>query len=143
MLDSLKISIRDKRVEGVRQKVPHETKLSGQWMNFLRDPMYKQELFAFLTFKVKEFNWPSTKAVYMTSGEIVLSKGFSIAMQNCNDEEADTRIVVHVMLALKQGSKTIQLRTVHDKDVVVIHIGTFHDLTATQPFADIWVAFGM
>ena len=55
-------------------------------------------------------------------------------MQNCNREEADTRIVVHVMHALQQGEKTIPVRTV-DTDVVVILVGTFYDLTATQPFA--------
>ena len=63
-------------------------------------------------------------------------------MQNCNHEEADTRIVVHVLHALKQGEQTICVRTV-DTDVVVILAGTFHDLVATQPLADIWVAFGM
>ena len=44
--------------------------------------------------------------------------------------------------ALEQGAKTIQVRTV-DTDVVVILAGTFHDLIATHPLADIWVAFGM
>ncbi len=58
-------------------------------------------------------------------------------MQNCNHEEADTRIVVHVLHALQHGDKTIQVRTV-DTDVVVILTGTFHELIATQPLADIW-----
>ena len=39
-------------------------------------------------------------------------------------------------------SQTICLRTV-DTEVVVILAGTFHDLVATQPLADIWVACGM
>ena len=63
-------------------------------------------------------------------------------MQNCNHEEADTRIVVHVLHSLKQGEQTICVRTV-DTDVVVILAGTFHDLVSTQPLVDIWVAFGM
>ena len=63
-------------------------------------------------------------------------------MQNCNQEEANTRIVVHVMHALQQGAKTIEVRTV-DTDVVVILVGTFHDLTVTQPIADILVSFSM
>ena len=50
--------------------------------------------------------------------------------------------MVHVLHALKQGEQTICVRTV-DTDVVVILAGTFHDLVATQPLADIWVAFGM
>ena len=66
------------------------------------------------------------------SREVVLSKSSSIAMQNCNHEEADTRIVVRVMHALQQGLKTIQVRIV-DTDVIVILVGTFHDLTDLLP----------
>ena len=60
--------------------------------------------------------------------------GDSITMQNCNHEEADTRIVVHVLHALKQGEQTICVRTV-DTDVVVIIAVSFHDLVATPPLA--------
>ena len=45
-------------------------------------------------------------------------------MPNCNHEEADTRIVVHIAHALEQGEKTIYVRTV-DTDVVVILAGAF------------------
>jgi len=53
-------------------------------------------------------------------------------------------VVVHVQHAVEQGGKTIHVRTA-DTDVVVILVGVFHELTATQPLADndIWVAFGM
>lgn len=63
-------------------------------------------------------------------------------MQSFNHEEADTRVVVHVLHYLKHGEKTILVRAV-DTDVVVILAGTFHNLISTQPLADIWVAFGM
>ena len=139
---SLKESTREKRGKGVRRKVSGETKLPGNWMDFLRDSMNKKELFAFLTSKVAQFSWPPDKAVYVTSEQGVVSIGDNSAMQNCNHEEANTRIVVHVLHALKHGAKTILVRTV-DTDVVVILAGTFHDLVATQPLADIWVAFGM
>ena len=102
----------------------------------------QSELFAFLTSKVAQFSWPPDKAVYVTPEQGVVSIGDNSAMQNCNHEEADTRIVVHVLHALTHGAKTILVRTV-DTDVVVILAGTFHDLVATQPLADIWVAFGM
>ena len=119
-----------------------KTKLPGNWMYFLRDSVNKKELFAFLTSKVAQFSWPPAIAVYVTSGQAVVCIGDSILMQNCNHEEADTRNVVHVLHALKQGEQTICVRTV-DTDVVVILAGTFQDLVATQPLADIWVAFGM
>ena len=41
----------------MRRKVSGETKLPGKWMEFLRDPVKKEELFAFLTSKVDDFNW--------------------------------------------------------------------------------------
>ena len=63
-------------------------------------------------------------------------------MPNCNHEEADTSIVVHVPHALQQGLSTVQVRTV-DTDVVVVLIGVFHKLLLSQPKADIWVAFGV
>jgi len=50
--------------------------------------------------------------------------------------------VVHVQHALEQGGKTIHVRAA-DTDVVVILAGVFHELIATQPLANIWVAFGM
>ena len=63
-------------------------------------------------------------------------------MGQCNHEEADTRIVVHVRHALEGGAQTVLVRTV-DTDVVVILVGKFHDLLAYNQHADIWVAFGM
>ena len=99
--DSLKESTRGKRGKGVRRKVSGKTKLPGNWTDFLRDSVNKKELFAFLTSKVAQFSWPPAKAVYVTSGQAVVCIGDSIPMQNCNHEAADTRIVVHVLHALK------------------------------------------
>lgn len=62
-------------------------------------------------------------------------------MPNCNHEEADTRIVVHLCHALL-SSKTALVRTV-DTDVVVILVGKFTDLRLLNSEADVWVAFGM
>ena len=58
-----------------------------------------------------------------------------------HDEEADTRIVVHIHRALQQGMKKVEVRSV-DTDVVVILIGVFYELVKTQSSTDIWVAFG-
>lgn len=63
-------------------------------------------------------------------------------MLHCNHEEADTRIVVHVLHALEAGLTTIVVRTV-DTDVVIILVGKFHDMYLRNPQAEIWVAFGM
>jgi len=63
-------------------------------------------------------------------------------MNSCNHEEADTTVAVHVVYALQQGLKTVQVHTI-DTDVIVIFPGQFHDLLAIRPLADIWIAFGM
>ena len=62
-------------------------------------------------------------------------------MADCNHEEADTRVVVHILHALEQRIKTIVVRTV-DTEVIVILTGVFFELIANNPLADIWVAFG-
>jgi hypothetical protein len=80
---------------------------------------------------------------YIVLGESVLAIGDgSSPMTDCNHEEADTRIVVHLLHALKHGATIIQIRTV-DTDVITILIGKYHYLTTILPNIDIWVAFGM
>ena len=108
-------------------------------MDFLRDPNNKSELFAFLTLRIGQFVFPPDKAVYVTSGQSVISTRSD--MMDCNHEEADTRIIVHILHALHQGMNTFKVRTV-DTDVVVILLGAFFELSQAQPLVDIWIAFG-
>ena len=76
-------------------------------------------------------------------GQSVITCGSASSMPDCNHEEADTRIVVHLRhTLLTEGTSTILVRTV-DTDVVVILVGKFHDLKAINANVDIWVAFGM
>ncbi len=126
----------------MRRKVSGKAKLPGNWMGFLCEPTNKKELFAYLTTKIEVFSWPPDKAVYVTSEQGVVCNTSSNSMSDCNHEEADTRITVHILHALKHGAKTVCVRTV-DTDVVVILIGMFHDLCMAQPLAEIWIAFGM
>ena len=139
--ESLKESTCQKRGKGVRRKVSGETKLPRNWSDFLHDSSNKKELFDFLTYKMANFVFPEGKAVYITSEESVLTVCSSSPMPNRSHEEADARIVVHVLHALQQGLTTVQVRTV-DTDVVVL-IGVFHKLLLSQPKAYIWVAFGV
>ena len=57
--------------------------------------------------KVGQFSWLPANALYVTSGQVVVSIGESIPVQNCNHDKANTRIVVHVLHALIQGQQTI------------------------------------
>ena len=104
--------------------------------------MNKNELFAFLTSKIESFSWPPTNSVCVTSGQAVSACGLSVPMDDCNHEEADTRIMVHIQHALEQGAETVLVRTV-DTDVVVILVGLFFDLVTIQLLCDFWTAFGM
>ena len=74
--------------------------------------MNKKELFAFLTSKIESFSWPPTKCVCVTSGQAVSACGLSVPMDDCNHEEADTRIMVHIWHALEHGAETVLVRTV-------------------------------
>lgn len=74
------------------------------------------------------------------AGDDVITKGCE-TMTKSNHEEADTRMVVHMVDALKKGSTNIMIRTV-DTDVIIILIGQFHDILKEYPDVQIWVVFG-
>ena len=59
-------------------------------------------------------------------------------MPECNNEEADTRMLLHLQDALENGATTCLVRTV-DTDTIV---GKFHYLRDQHPAADVWIAFG-
>ena len=58
----------------------------------------------------------------------MISIGSDRSMPEYNHEEADTRIVVHILHAIQDNkAKSVLVRTV-DTDVLVILIGKFHHL---------------
>ena len=69
----------------------------------------------------------------------MLTNSITQDMLQCNHEEADTRLVVHIVDALK-GLSTCLVCTV-DTDVIVILIGIFPYLITVNSDANIWVAF--
>ena len=66
----------------------------------------------------------------------------SQVMPECDHEEADTRICVHVKHALENGCQKCLIRTV-DTDVIIILIGVFFRMLDAHPFMELIVAFGM
>ncbi|KAH3845586.1 hypothetical protein DPMN_087867 [Dreissena polymorpha] len=62
-------------------------------------------------------------------------------MAECDHEEADTRIVLHLKDAIERGAKICQIRTV-DGDVVVILVGILHRLKQISSDCQYWVSFG-
>ena len=75
---------------------------------------------------------PENKEVFVTSGDDVIGIGTEHGMSQCNHEEADTRIIIHVQDSLQRGSDTIMVRTV-DTDVVVLLVGHFYSLRDQHP----------
>ena len=141
--DSIKASTREKRGQGIRRKVAGKNMVPTNWKCFLRDEKNKQELFEFLSNKVAVFKYPENKEVFVTQGQSVLTNQNNLGMASCDHEEADTRLIVHIVdaLTLTKGRNTCLVRTV-DTDIVVILVGTFHYFTTLNLNANIWVAFG-
>jgi len=131
-----------KRGKSQRRKVTGDTKIPPNWKAFLQDSNNKKELFALLTSRVSNSQFPENKEVNITSDESVVSSRGSTDIQRCDHEEADTRIAVHVQHALNKGCSQVFVRTV-DTDVLVIMIGIFRDLITLYPSAAIWICLGM
>jgi len=88
----------------------------------LRSESNKKERFDFLYKKVTSFDYPDGKEVYITFGTKVLSNGVYYEMEACDHEEADTRLLVHVIDAAEKGHSNCLICTV-DTDVIVILVG--------------------
>lgn len=60
-------------------------------------------------------------------------------MEECNHEEADTRVLVHLLHAVGNSS-TVMIMT-GDTDVIVILLSNFHQIMGVNSEAEIWVSF--
>ena len=104
------------------------TKMPKNWKNFWLDSTNNTELFDYLSQVVENHNFPEGKSFFITKGQEVISKNTNHKMETCTHEEANTRIMVHILHAIQQGAKKIMVRTV-DTDVLVILIGHFFVFT--------------
>ena len=101
--------------------------MPGNWRDFLRDDINKQELFEFFSKKIVSANNADGKEVFVTSGVRVLTKGTARQVMSCDHEEAGTRLLVHVIDLLSAGCSTYLVHTV-DTNVFIIYVGKFHYL---------------
>ena len=85
--------------------------------------------------------WPDNKTVVIRRAEAVFASNDRVSMETCTHEEADTRMVVHTLDALRSGLTLCCIRTV-DTGVVVILLGKLGDILTLHPEAKMWVAFG-
>ena len=59
---------------------------------------------------------------------------------DCNHEEADTRMLVHVEHSLVNGANQIGINS-EDTDVLIILLGFFHQLQSKYNFSDVVIDF--
>ncbi len=133
--DSLKATARNNRGKRIRIKVNKQVKVPRNFQDFLRYSKNKQELFEFLTSNVVLIS--TNKNLCVTSGKLVVLiinpvlmlkfnfPGSSVVtvnystqfLQDCDHEEADTRLALHLIDAINHGARNILVCTV-DTDVI-------------------------
>ena len=86
----------------------------------------KKELFTYLSSKLVAEKIKERKELYITEDGCVKHIGDGFFMSQCNHEEADTRILVHILHALQ--TKSLGLIQTDDTDVVVILLANYHHI---------------
>lgn len=120
---SLKATTRHKRGQGVRQRVAPGNKLPRNWKEFRRDECNKLELFRLLAQCAGSIH-SGEKQVVSYHGQGVLS---TLPLEDvsrlapCTQEEADTRMFLHVADPVKSGFLRIVVRSV-DTDILVLAV---------------------
>ena len=112
--DSLKGTAKEKRGKGVRRQVLPTTAIPQNWKNFLRVDDDKTELFRFLTQQVTIITTMEGAAIYATFARSVLCSVDNADLTNlvpCSQEEADTRLLLHVADAFKARYRKVCVLT--------------------------------
>ena len=97
--------------------------------------------YTFLSHEAVHLPLPQGKELYATDGSGVLCSSAESHLSQlapCSQEEADTRLLLHVADAVQKGCKKVTIRTV-DTDVVVLAVASFSKTTADE----LWIAFGV
>lgn len=140
---SLKSQTREKRgdTSGRRTRVSAKTPIpeGSAWVKFLSNSNNKQDLFNFLSEKLDELTTGASYQLFTTKDNQVLSNRTSdiSTMSPSQQEEADTRMMLHLQHAAEQGHAKAYLITV-DTDVVVLAIYHFKRLNMSE----LWIGFG-
>lgn len=125
--DSIKAMTRVERGIGIRKLIRLFSKISKNWNDFLRGSQNKIELFKLLSEQVRGMHIPESKAVYVTYRKNVVNVGKGPGMTECTHEEADIRIIVHLLHAVNAGMMSILIKT-GDTDVVVVLCGQYRKI---------------
>ena len=143
--NSLKNCTRERRGKGSRKCILPKTPIPTNWQNFLQNDINKKELFAFLAIEFVQNPLPNKTIVTAHEQNILsLLPINNRNLQPCNHEEADTRIFVHVLDAIKQGHSKIMICTL-ETDVLILAIA---DISVFAQYysnisVELWIAFGV
>ena len=138
--DSLESATREKRGSGTRRKVFPSTRIPSNWQSFLRADDNKTEHFSLLAQQAVTLPIEEGKELYSTCGYRVLTSANRPDLKSlkpCNLEEADTRLLIHVLDACSSGYRRILIKT-NDADVVVLAVSVAENLPADE----IWISYG-
>ena len=136
---TIKGTVRDKRGAGMRQRVSSEAKVPKNWSLYIADSCNKIEFFRYLSTSIEQQVIAGNKNLYVTAGQVVQKLGNGRDMPECNHEESDARVIVHLAHALEDSSTAIIFTG--DTDVIVILLENFHHFLLINPHAEIWVCF--
>ena len=104
--ESLKAETRSKSGKGVRRHVAPSTAIPGNWKEFLGIDENKVELFAFLATTVVASIDCSKQIISTHRTEVLYNQSRDVSwLAPCKHEEADTRIILHLEDAVKEGNK--------------------------------------
>lgn len=112
----LKGSARKKKGSGTHQRVLPDSKIPSNWHSLLRIDEKKEELFRFLAVETSQIK--SRKVILSTYEGMVVSNGRDnvSTLVPCTQEEANTRISLHILNISVSGTTRVLVRTA-DTDV--------------------------
>ena len=138
--DSLKNEEREQRGMGPRIRVKDSTRTPKKWTLFLKNTENKTELFRLLCKHLQTINDSDGKRQIVCAYDDSASVNSDIDITSlipCKQEEADTRMFLHVQHASNHGHTNILIKTV-DSDVVVIAVALFFELEVSY----LWIEYG-
>ena len=126
--------------EDLVHKVFPSTRIPSNRQSFPRADDNKTELFSLLAQQAVTFSIEEGKELYSSCGDRVLTSANRSdlrSLEPCNHEEADTRLLIHVLYACSSGHRRILIKT-NGADVVVLAVSVAENLPADE----IWISYG-
>ena len=130
--NSLKSQTRENRGGGMRISVLKDTLICKDFQKFRRNDTNKTKLFKMIAEAVIQILETLATIVATIGSKIVSNSSLEkLNIEPCNHEEADTRLLLHVLDGANSGIKKVSIIAV-DTDVVVIALQHFFTLNLEE-----------